>query len=121
MSGGHWPRISPGLKLPTLSLLYSAQQSDKPSRWSSPPVRTDGSLLPYVAEEIISNFIFSLRTASVPEGQQQDRIALSHQTKLEMKRVISKSAPYVAILKNGAYKSLCNRNALLAEIGQAIS
>lgn len=52
------------------------------------------------------------------EGRTDDS---AEQRKLEMKRVVSRSAPYVAILKNGAYKSLCNRIALLTEIGQAIS
>ena len=43
------------------------------------------------------------------------------QRKLEVKRVIGKSAPYVAILKDDAYKSLVNRIALLSEIGQSVA
>jgi hypothetical protein len=41
------------------------------------------------------------------------------QKRSEVKRVVGKSAPYVALLSNGSYKSLLNRIALLAEIGES--
>jgi hypothetical protein len=42
------------------------------------------------------------------------------QKKSEVRRVVGKSAPYVALLSNGSYKSLVNRIALLAEIGESV-
>ena len=42
------------------------------------------------------------------------------QKKLEVKAVVRKSDPYVAIVKDDQYKSLVNRVALLSEIGQSI-
>jgi len=42
------------------------------------------------------------------------------QKKSEVKRVVGKSAPYVALLSNGFYRSLVNRIALLAEIGESV-
>lgn len=42
------------------------------------------------------------------------------QKRLEVKAVVHKSDPYVAILKDDQYKSLVNRIALLSEIGQSI-
>jgi hypothetical protein len=41
------------------------------------------------------------------------------QRKKELRRVVGKSAPYVAMLKSGFYESLVNRIALLAEIGES--
>ena len=42
------------------------------------------------------------------------------QRKAEVKRVVAKNAPYVALLKDGSYKALVNRIALLTEIGQSV-
>jgi hypothetical protein len=42
------------------------------------------------------------------------------QKKSEVRRVVGKSAPYVAILRRGSYQSLVNRIALLAEIGESV-
>jgi hypothetical protein len=44
----------------------------------------------------------------------------AEQRKAEVKRVVAKNAPYVALLKDGSYKALVNRIALLTEIGQSV-
>ena len=49
------------------------------------------------------------------------RVDDSNERKMrEVKQVVGKSSPYVAILKDGSYQSLVNRSALLAEIGQSV-
>ena len=147
---------------PWLELAYAQAYSQvmtnqsMPGSGLPPPTRIDGSIVSFVAEDIVRTFIRSLKNP--PAGvlpDQQNWVSLQNgsehatwleplelqrlfgaylwkdavegraddtpeQKRLEMKHVISKSAPYVAILKDGDYKSLCNRLALLAEIGQSV-
>jgi hypothetical protein len=146
---------------PWLEVAYAQSYSQvmtnqsMPGSGLPPPTRIDGSIVPFVAEDIVRTFIRSLKIApailpdpqnwvNLPNGSEhatwleplelqrlfgaylwKDSVEgrtddTPEEKRLEMKHVISKSVPYVAILKDGAYKSLCNRLALLAEIGQSI-
>jgi hypothetical protein len=124
---------------------------------TSPITRVDGSIEPFVAQQIISTFIASLKdyTGTIIKPDPLNWVTLKSgtehatwlnelevqrligvylwrdaikartddspdQKRLEVKAVVRKSAPYVAILKDDQYKSLVNRIALLSEIGQSI-
>lgn len=124
-----------------------------------PPVTISGTLEPFLAQQIVINFINRLRdfVGAVSALDPQNWIALEgrpgkeHATWLtessllqligvhlwrdavekrtddseaqkrsEVRRVVGKSSPYVALLSNGSYQSLVNRIGLLAEIGESV-
>jgi hypothetical protein len=96
---------------------YTHTMSDlDPANWVSFVGRTDHEHATWVSERELQRLIGIYLWKDAIEGRVNDTI---EQKKAEIQRVVGKSSPYVAVLKDGFYKSLVNRSALLAEIGQS--
>ena len=78
--------------------------------------RPDREHATWVTESDLQRVIGVYLWKDAIEGRVDDTVGGK---KAEIQRVVGKSSPYVAILKDGFYKSLVNRIALLTEIGQS--
>ena len=87
-----------------------------PGNWVSFVDRPDREHATWVTESDLQRVIGVYLWKDAIEGRVDDTVGGK---KAEIQRVVGKSSPYVAILKDGFYKSLVNRIALLTEIGQS--
>jgi hypothetical protein len=94
----------------------SASHFSKPEEWVD--IKTGWEHASWVNEDNLRRLITRNLWEDAIEARTDDS---PEQKKLEVKRVVSKSAPYVATLSNGSYNSLVSRLALAAEIAQAIA
>jgi hypothetical protein len=93
-----------------------AMSNSDPDSWVSFVGRTDREHATWVTESELQRVIGVYLWRDAIEGRVDDSVG---QKKAEIQRVVGKSSPYVAVVKDGFYKSLVNRIALLTEIGQS--
>jgi hypothetical protein len=93
-----------------------AMSNSNPGDWVSFVGRTDREHATWVTESELQRMIGIYLWRDAIEARVDDTVG---QKKAEIQRVVSKSSPYVAVLRDGFYKSLVNRIALLTEIGQS--
>lgn len=87
-----------------------------PDNWVSFVGRTDREHATWVTDSELQRVIGIYLWKDAIEGRVDDTVG---QKKAEIQRVVGKSSPYVAVLKDGCYKALVSRVALLTEIGES--